>query len=724
MKKLVLLATLFIAIFSIAQKQITLEDIYKNNVFFAKRVFGIRSMKNGIHYTTFSFAPGKDPAIVKYEYKTGNVVDTILKSSVLKVEGEKIPISIESYEFSRDESKILISGGSEHIFRHSSVNNYYIYDLKNKTTTFISKNGKQMHAELSPAGDKIGFVRDRNLFIYDITSGKETQVTNDGETNKISNGASDWVYEEEFGFSKAWFWSPDGSKIAFYRFDESEVKEFVMTKYGTLYPTEYKFKYPKAGEANSKIAIYVYNVSTGKKVTLDLGNDYEYIPRIKWTITSSTLSVQRMNRLQNKLDLLLADTETGKINTILTESSDTYLDISDALIFLPDGKHFIWRSDRSGYNHLYLYSIEGKLVNQITKGNFDVISFYGFDERTQILFYTGTQKSATDKNLFSIKLDGTKSKQLYPGAGTDNADFNSTYSYYILTHSDGNHPPVVALYTSEGKMIRLLEDNATLTKNVSEYSFVKKEFFKIKTSNNLELNAWMIKPANFDATKKYPILMYVYGGPGANTVNNTWDWDLPWYEMLSQKGYIIASVDNRGTGGRGVEFKKCTYKQLGKLEVEDQIDAAKYFGSIDYVDKGRIGIWGWSYGGFMSSLCIMKGSETFKAAIAVAPVTNWRYYDNIYTERYMGLPQDNASGYDDNSPVNHTKELKGKFLLVHGTADDNVHFQNSMELIRSLVESNKQFEFFAYPDKTHGLSGGNTRFHLYNMLTDFILKNL
>lgn len=716
-------------------KQITLEDIYQKNYFGAKRIFGIRSMNNGEHYTT-SGGNFSEQFIVKYEYKTGNAVDTILKNTWLKVKGKDAVISMEGYEFNKDETKVLVSSESEQIYRHSTKEDYYIYDIRSKTTTFISSAGKQMFAEFSPDGKKIGFCRDNNLFVYDIASGKETKVTLDGKANNIINGSTDWVYEEEFSFDKAWFWSPDGSKIAYYRFDESKVKEFSMNKYGTLYPSQYKFKYPKAGEDNSKVQIYIYDIRSGSRVMADLGQEYEYVPRIKWTNNPNFLSIQRMNRLQNKLELLFADASNGKTKVILTETSDTYIEISDDLTFLPAGSDpagFIWTSDRDGYNHLYLHDMNGILTYQITKGAWDVMDFIGYDDKNKIFYYTSTEISPTDKNLYSVSLEGTNKKKMSPLAGFDDAAFNSTFTYYIHTQASANRPPATVLRTADGAEVRILEDNTTLLRKTNDYSLVTKEFFKFTTTDGTELNGWMMKPVTPAEKSKgspkggeprFPVLMFVYGGPGSNTVKNTWDRDYFWYQMLCQKGYMVVSVDNRGTGGRGAKFKKCTYKQLGKYETEDQIEAAKYLGTLPYVDKSRIGIWGWSYGGYMSSLCITKGADVFKMAMAVAPVTNWRYYDNIYTERYMALPKDNASGYDDNSPINHVGKLKGKFLLIHGTADDNVHFQNSVEMVTELVKANKQFDFFAYPDKAHGISGGNTPLHLRTLLTNFILENL
>jgi len=721
-------------------KELTLEDIYQKNFFAAKRIQGIRSMKNGEHYTTLGGSQSGQ-YIVKYEYKTGNAVDTIFKSSWMKVKNKESAIEIEGYEFSDDETKVLVSSESEQIYRHSTKEDYYIYDIKSKATTFISGSGKQMYGQFSPDGNKIGFVRDNNLFVYDVATDKEAKVTADGKINNIINGATDWVYEEEFAFDKAWFWSSDGSKIAYYRFDESSVKEFSMNKYSTLYPTEYKFKYPKAGEENSKVQIFIYDVKTEKKVAVDLGAEYEYVPRIKWTNNSNTLSLQRMNRLQNKLELLFADAATGKTRVVLTETSDTYIDITNDLTFLPEGgdpEGFIWTSDRDGYNHLYLHDMNGTLTYQITKGSWDVVDFLGYNDKAKLFYYTSTENSAIEKNLFSITLEGTNRNKMHPLAGSEDAAFNTTYSYFIHTQSSANRPPTIVLRTAQGAEVRTLEDNTTLLRRTNDYTLTTKEFFTFKTADGTALNGWMMKPAASPTVtvktkeKQYPVLMFVYGGPGSNTVKNVWDRDYFWYQMLCQKGYIIVSVDNRGTGGRGAKFKKCTYKQLGKLETEDQIEAAKYLSTLPYVDKSRIGIWGWSYGGYMSALCITKGADPaynngagiFKMAMAVAPVTNWRYYDNIYTERYMALPKDNASGYDDNSPINHVNKLKGKFLLVHGTADDNVHFQNSVEMVSELVKANKQFDFFAYPDKAHGISGGNGTLHLRTMLTNFILENL
>ncbi len=709
----------------IAQKKdITLEDIWKTGTFRSNSVYGLVSMKDGIHYSTIS-----NDTIFRYNYEKAAAPEVIAYKSQLLVDGKAI--NIDNYQFSADENKILIASETEHIYRHSTRENYYVYDRTAKTLTSVTIGEKQMHACFSPDGGKVGFVRGNNIFYKDLTSGKETQVTTDGKQNNIINGAADWVHEEEFSFSVAYFWSPDSKKIAYYKFDESKVKEFSFNEFNNqLYPTEYKFKYPKAGEDNSIVTIHVYDLTNASDKLMDIGKETnQYIPRVKWTMDANTLSMVRMNRYQNKLDILFANASNGETKIIYSETSDTYIDIhegeGDYAYFTSDNKNFIIMNEKDGFNHLYLYDISGKLVNQITKGNWDVVSFKGVDEKTKSVFYTASETTPTEKDLYSIQIDGTGKKKISIEKGTHSPEFSSGMKFYINTFSSANTPNSIAIYNAKGKQIRILENNDGLTKKMQEYNLSQKELFMFKTSEGIELNAWMIKPPNFDISKKYPVFLTFYGGPGRNMVNNSFDGGgYFWNQMLAQKGYIVMCVDNRGTMYRGVTFKKCTYKQLGKLEVADQIETAKYLGTLSYVDKSRIGTFGWSFGGYLSSLCITKGADYFKTAIAVAPVTNWRYYDNIYTERFMSLPQENAAGYDDNSPINYVNKLKGKYLLIHGSADDNVHFQNTMEMITALVNANKQFDLFVYPDKNHGISGGNTRLHLYTKMTDFILNNL
>jgi dipeptidyl-peptidase-4 len=707
-----------------AQNAITLEEIWKTNAFGARGVSGINSLQDGAHYTTLS-SSGSDQFIVKYSYKTGNAVDTLFDSRKVKGDGAAIP-AIESYKFSADEKKLLFATANEKIYRYSYRSSYIVYDIKEKSWLSLSTNGKQQLASFSPDGKRVAFVRENNLFMVDLIAKTEKQITNDGIKNKIINGASDWVYEEEFGFDKAYEWSPDSKKIAFYKFDETEVKEYGMPIYGTLYPEYSTFKYPKAGEKNAVVSIYIFDIDSGKMVKSEIGDETDqYIARIKWTANSSMLSCQRLNRLQNKLDLLLVQSNNGSSKIVLSETSPTYISVSNDLTFLADDKTFIWSSELGGYHHLYRYNLEGKLMNQITQGNWDVIAYKGFDEVNQTLYFTAAHTSSINKDICKVKIDGKGFKVISEKIGYNEPNFSKTFDYFINTYSSANSPFEFVLYDKEGKKIRVLEANQSLMKKLGDYQLSKKEFLNIKTNDGLELNAWMIKPANFVATNKYPVIFVIYGGPGRNTVTNSWDGaSYMWHQLLAQKGYIVVSVDNRGTQFKGEKFKKSTYGNLGRYETLDQIEAAKYFGSLPYVDKTRIGIQGWSFGGYLSSLCITKGNDIFKTAIAVAPVTNWRYYDSIYTERFLGLPKDNAKGYDDNSPINFTKDLKGNYLLIHGTADDNVHFQNTVEMVTALQNQNKHFNFMMYPDKNHGISGGNSRLHIYTEMTNFILEKL
>lgn len=726
MKKLFIIgfSILLVNNLSAQKKEITLEDIWRTGTFRSNSVLGLVSMNDGIHYTTI-----KKDTIFRFSYEKVTVPEVIVSKSQLLINGSTI--NIDDYQFSADENKMLIASETEHIYRHSTRENYYVYDRTTKTLNPVTKGEKQMHASFSPDGNKVGFVRGNNIFIKDLASGKETQVTTDGNQNNIINGATDWVHEEEFAFSVAYFWSPDSKKIAYYKFDESKVKEFSFDEFNNkLYPTQYRFKYPKAGEDNSIVTIHVYDLASASAKLMDIGKETnQYIPRVKWTKDANIVSIVRMNRHQNKLDLMFANATSGETKIIYSETTDTFIDIhegeGDYVYFTEDKKSFILLNETDGFNHLYLYDISGKLVNQITKGNWDVVNFKGIDEKTKNIFYTASETTATERDIYSIQMNGSGKKKISIEKGTHIPEFSNGMKYYINTFSSANSPNSIAICNAKGKQIRILENNEALTKTMQEFNLSKKELFMFKTTEGIELNAWMVKPQNFDPSKKYPVFLTFYGGPGRNMVNNSFDGGgYFWHQMLAQKGYIVMCVDNRGTGYRGVAFKKCTYKQLGKLEVADQIETAKYLGTLPYVDKTRIGTFGWSFGGYLSSLCITKGADYFKMAIAVAPVTNWRYYDNIYTERFMSLPQENASGYDDNSPINYVNKLKGKYLLIHGSGDDNVHYQNSMEMVTALVNANKQFDLFIYPDKNHGISGGNTRLHLYTKMTNFILNNL
>lgn len=715
------LITGFIVSISAQNKNISLEDIWAKGTFRSKGIYEIRSMNDGLHYCVLE----ADTAIGMYEYKSGNRIKSFFSKSSLNNDDRKKLTGIEDYQFSNDEKNILFTVNSESIYRHSSISDFYIWNFEKSDLRILNQSKKQRLAEFSPDGKMVAFVQDNNLYIKNLINNDLKQITNDGLYNSIIYGTTDWVYEEEFGITKGFYWSKDGKYLSYYRFDESKVKEFSMTTWGDLYPQEYKYKYPKAGEDNSVVTVFTYNTLTNKSMQMQTGdNPDQYIPRLKWSEIQGKLAILRMNRLQNKLEILLADAETGKTQTIFQEENKYYISINEDLIFLQDKTHFLLTSERDGYNHIYLFDLNGKMVKQLTKGKWDIDEIKGIDEKNKRIFYRSSERGPENRDLAYVDFKG-KMTRISTQSGTHDANFSKSFSYYISTYSDANTPMQYTIYQWNGKLIKILEDNKKLQEKAKEYGFVKKEFSKFTSAEGIELHYWIMKPANFDSTKKYPVLMYVYGGPGAQTVNNSWERaDFSWYQMLTQKGYIVVSVENRGTGARGEAFKKATYMQLGKLETEDQISGAEFLGNLSYVDKDRIGIFGWSYGGYMSALCMTKGNAFFKAGIAVAPVSNWRYYDNIYTERYMRKPQDNASGYDDNSPINHVNKLKGKFLLVHGSGDDNVHVQNSMDLITALVNANKQFDLMIYPNKNHGIYGGNTRLHLYKKMTDFILQNL
>ncbi len=708
------------------KKTISFDEIFKSPAFYSHGVYGLRSMNDGVHYSTMK----EGTKIVKFEYATGKEVGVIVDLGEI----EDCPVkSISGYEFNSDETKVLIYTNKKGIYRHSFTADYYVVDIERKDITALTDEGKQMVASFSPDGEKVAFVVDNNLFLKKLKFKTVSQITKDGEFNSILNGIPDWVYEEEFGYNKAYEWSPDSREIAFVKFDESKVKEFSLTLYEAshpkheeyaLYPGQYKFKYPKAGEDNSVVSVHVFNIKNRTTKTMDIGEETDiYIPRIRWTKQPERLGIIKLNRHQNQLDLMIANTASTVCRTIFTDRNKYFVDESvlDNLQFTDDGKYFIYVGEMDGYNHIYLYTMAGKQVKQITKGEWDVTDFYGYEPKNKMFYYQAAELSPLRKNVYTVSVDGKKKIRLTKGDGSNSASFSKGFKYYINSFSNTTTPKVVTLFKSDGKQIRVLEDNSELKEKVQGYCISPKKFFTFKTSEGIELNGWMVKPLDFDPAKEYPVLMTQYSGPNSQSVVDRWS--IGWEQILAANGYVVACVDPRGTAARGEEFRKCTYMKLGKYESDDQIEAAKYLGSLDYIDAGRIGIYGWSYGGFMSALCLSK-SNVFKIGIAVAPVTNWRYYDTVYTERYMRKPQENPKGYDDNSPINLVDSLQGRLFLIHGMADDNVHFQNSVEYVDKLVQAGKQFDLFVYPNRNHSIYGGNTRVHLFNMKLDYIYKNL
>ncbi|RMG86846.1 MAG: S9 family peptidase [Bacteroidetes bacterium] len=722
MKNIILLAFTAIILLPASRlsAQISVEDIYASSRFFENSVSSFNFMKDGKHYTRL-----ENNKIVKFDLTTGHPVETIFDPENIP-ENTNFNGRIDDYTFSRDESKILITSETERIYRHSTRARAFVWDLRSRTLLPVFTEAKVRLATFNPNGDKVAFVIANNLYYKDFRTGETTIITEDGKWNEIINGGTDWVYEEEFGFDKGFEWSPDGKKIAFYRFDEREVPQFTLTNYhDDIYPEYVTYKYPKVGEKNSKVTIHIYHLDSKKTRMVSIANPMEYIPRIKWTQDPNTLCVFNMNRHQNKLELLLADAQTGDSRVLLTEENKWYIDIHDNLIFLKNGKEFLWTSEKDGWNHIYLYNMNGDLVRQITKGPWEVTAFYGFDEKRGLLFYQAAKESPLRREIYQSGLKG-KMRKLSTQAGWNSAQFSRTFDYYVLNFSTHNIPPVYTVFEQNGRKVRIIEDNSRIRQVQQEAGVSPVEFFTFQTSQGTSLNGYLIKPANFDPARQYPVLMYQYSGPGSQQVVDQWQgrryyW---WLQMLAQKGFLVACVDGRGTGGRGEAFKKMTYLELGKMETEDQIEAAKYLGALSYTDANRIGIFGWSYGGYMSSLCILKGNDVFKAAIAVAPVTSWKWYDTIYTERYMRTLQENESGYRDNSPIYFADRLKGNYLIIHGMGDDNVHFQNTAEMVNALIAANKQFDTYFYPNRNHGIYGGVTRLHLFTKMTRFLEEKL
>ena len=700
---------------TLGTKKITLEDIW-GATFSTNRMNALNSM-NGDYYSLLNNDENGYSTVDKYSYTSLEKVATIVDGKTL----QNLQ-NFESYSFNNDETQLILGKDIQKVYRRSTKGTYYAFSVGSKKVRFIGENIQE--PTFSPDSKKVAYAKNNNLFMLDLTTNLTTQVTKDGKYNHIINGTTDWVYEEEFGFVRAFEWSNDSKFIAFLRFNESKVREFSMGVTGDgLYPSQHVFKYPKAGEDNAKVSLHMYSLTTKNTKKINLGV-YEYIPRIKWSTKEGVLIATTLNRHQNDLKLHKVNAVRSSAMLLFNEKDAAYVSVKDDLTFLDDNS-FIWTSEKDGFNHIYHYNFNGKLINQITKGNWEVTKYYGFNKEKKTIYYQSVENGSINRGVYSIGLDGTNKKLLSNNIGTNTAAFSRNLNYFINTHSSSETPPIFSLYSAEGEMIKVIKDNAPLQEKLTDYKMSQKEFSTIKINGN-DLNMWMIKPADFDAQKEYPLLMFQYSGPGSQQVANRWNGTNDyWHQLLAQEGMIIICVDGRGTGLKGRDFKKVTQKELGKFEVEDQIAAAKKLAERSYIDKNNIGIWGWSYGGFMSTNCLLKGNDIFSTAIAVAPVTSWRFYDTVYTERYMQTPQENASGYDDNSPINYTDKLEGNYLLVHGTGDDNVHAQNSMRMINALVAANKPFDIAMYPDRAHGIrKGKNTRLHLYKKMTAFIQTNL
>lgn len=724
--------------FLAAQKPITLEDCFVFFKFYPLYGDQFTYLKDGTHYLDLD---KQDMHIRDFRYeKSDSLVTLVLPDSLREY---------DAFELSPTEDKLLLRTATEPLYRHSVIAAYYVYNLKTKETTPLYPGKKQQYAAFSPDGKSVVFVVDNNLYINDLEASKIVRITSDGEKNKIINGLPDWVYEEEFSpvdgkGMVAVRWSPDSRYLAFIRFDETEVPEFSLTWYeGAPYPKFTKFKYPKVGEPNSRVSVHLFDTRTDGMIGEVMGlEDDDYVPRIHFT-PDNQLVVSRLNRRQDTLDLLVAlpdrviyDQEAHKkfipVRLLWEETDPAYVELEweNKLVFLKnDPKHFLLVSERSGFEHVWRHSMtpgSGEAPLELTPGLYDLTAFYGVNEKTGKFYYQAATPTPLDRQIWEGDLTGAPARLITSPSGTHEASFSPDFQYFQHTWSDANTPPVVSVCNLNDDTIRVIAKNERVKRLRKEYGFAPKEFFTFKLADGTILNGWMIKPADMDPAKKYPVLFDNYGGPGSQTVQNQYDgYMMSWHQMLAQKGYVIVSVDNRGTGARGRDFKKCTQLQLGKLETEDQIAAARYLATLPWVDPARIGIWGWSFGGYLSTSCILKGADVFRMAMAVAPVTNWKWYDTAYTERYMHTTKDNSAGYEENSPINFADRLRGdNYLICHGIADDNVHWQQTTEMTNALIKANKQFDTYYYPNRNHGIYGENATIHLFTKLTDFIQEKL
>ncbi len=714
-------------------KALDLKEI-NSGKFSPENIYGVVPMPDGEHYTQRN---AEGTQIVKYSFRTGEPVEVVFDVA----KARECPFKkFDSYQFSPDGSKILIATETTPIYRHSYTAVHYLYPVKrndkgvttNNIVEKLSDGGPQQAPVFSPDGNLVAFVRDNNIFLVKLLYGNsESQVTEDGKLNSVLNGIPDWVYEEEFGFNRALEFNADNTMLAYVRFDESEVPSYTFPLFAGEaprnnalqdYPGEYTYKYPKAGYPNSKVSVHTFDIKSKvtRQVKLPIDAD-GYIPRIRFTQDPNKLAIMTLNRHQNRFDMYFADPRSTVCKLALRDESPYYINenVFDNIRFYPDNFSFV--SDKSGYPHLYWYSMNGNLIKQVTSGNYEVKSFIGWNPDTNEFYYTSNEESPMRQAVYKIDRKSKKVK-LSNQQGTNSPIFSSSMKYFMNKFTSLDTPMLITLNDNTGKVLKTLVTNDKLKEKLAGYAIPQKEFFTFKTTEGVDLNGWMMKPVNFDPSKRYPVLMFQYSGPGSQQVLDKWG--ISWETYMASLGYVVACVDGRGTGGRGSEFQKCTYLNLGVKEAKDQVEAAKYLGGLPYVDKGRIGIWGWSFGGYMTIMSMSEGTPVFKAGVAVAAPTDWKYYDTVYTERFMRTPKENAEGYKAASAFSRADNLHGNLLLVHGMADDNVHFQNCTEYAEHLVQLGKQFDMQVYTNRNHGIYGGNTRNHLYTRLTNFFLNNL
>ncbi len=723
--------TAVLAIAPVKAQQLTLEQL-TSGTFSPKTIAGVHPLNDGERYSQLS--PDARQIIAR-SFKTGEQTDVLFDCANTK--GDVRLNRIDGYIMSPNEQTILIQTETKHIYRHSFTAVYYIYTVRNRTLERLSDGGPQEVPAFSKDGTMVAFVRDNNLFLVKLLFGNaESQVTKDGEYNKVINGKPDWVNEEEFSFSRAFDFNADGTMLAWIRYDESAVSEYSFPLYRgaapardefATYPGSYAYKYPMAGETNATVTVHSYDIKSHRIQQMKLPLDKDgYVPRIRFTSDPERLLVLTQNRHQDRLDIYAANPRSTECKLIVRDQVDKYVTEEPYRnLQLFDGG-FVLMSERSGYNHLYLYDLNGTLKRQITTGNFVVKAFYGYNPATGDCFFGANEEGPLYQAVYRADAKGNITK-LSQQRGTNSATFSKTFKYYLNVYSNITTPPVTTLNDAKGKVLTTLEDNSSLKSKVEGLKLGKPEFFTFKTGEGVELNGYMVKPADFSASKKYPVVMYQYSGPGSQQVLDSW-WTgnmggCLYEHFLAQQGFICVCVDGRGTGGRGAAFEKQTYLNLGNLESKDQVETALYLASLPYIDKDRIGIWGWSYGGFNTLMSLTEGRGVFAAGVAVAPVTNYRFYDSVYTERYMRTPKENPAGYDRN-PMSRAAQLHGALLICHGTADDNVHLRNTAELTEAFVQADKPFMELIYTNRNHNISGGKTRLHLYRSITNWFREKM
>ena len=717
---------------SLAGEKLTLEEI-TSGVFRQDYMQAVRPMADGETYSQIS-DDGKQ--VVTYSFRTGKQVSVLFDAATAR--GAQIG-SVDNYIMSPDGKRMLIQTQTESIYRHSFTAVFYIYDIRNNKLVPLSDGGPQQTPVFSPDGNQIAFVRQNNIYLVKLLyDNAESQVTKDGKWNEVINGIPDWVYEEEFSTNSSMVFSADSKQIVWIRYDESAVKQYSMQLFKGLaperkefaeYPGDYTYKYPVPGQANSKVSVLSYDIQSHQTRKIDLPLDADgYIPRIKATSDPTKIAIFTMNRHQDVLRIYMANPLSTVCQLAIEDKVDKYIKedvLADVKI---TDKHILLPSERDGYNHLYLYNLNGQLQRQIVKENYVVTSVYGYDEQTGDTYFAANPNGPTDQQVMVAHANG-KTELLSAKAGVNRAVFSQNFKYFINIWSDVDHPTQYTLCQNNGKTLLTMIDNQQLVQKLAGYDLGKKEFFTFKTSEGVELNGWMVKPKDFNPSKKYPVIMYQYGGPGNQQVLNQWGIGMSGNgaileQYLAQQGYVCVCVDNRGTGGRGAAFEKCTYLRLGELEARDQVETAIWLGQQSYVDKERIGIWGWSYGGWNTLMSMSEGRPVFKAGVAIAPPTCWRYYDSIYTERYMRTPKENQKGYDEVNPIHRAAQLHGELLICHGLADDNVHYQNTAEYVEALVQADKDFRQLVYTNRNHGISGGNSRNHLFRQAINHFNNNL